>query len=119
VSSYLFSKYTSYFLDAEVFGGEFGFVTNHGSFVISLKSLDWYRWIFAIFDGEAHPHCSIPQNHAPFIIACTSIKVASYEPSNHVDTAIKPNIFSIEHNLYCRGIKISHMKIIGFLLFEV
>ena len=33
---------------------------NHGAFVISLKSLDWYLWIFAIFDGEAHPHSSIP-----------------------------------------------------------
>ena len=31
--------------------------------VIDLNSLDWYRWMTAMLDLEAHPHSSIPYIH--------------------------------------------------------
>ena len=32
--------------------------TYRGALVIDLSSLDWYRWVTAVLDLEAHPHSS-------------------------------------------------------------
>jgi len=34
--------------------------TYHGALFIDLSSLDWYRWMTAVLDLEAHPQSSIP-----------------------------------------------------------
>ena len=42
------------------------FETYHGALVIELRSLDWYRWMIAMLDLEAHAHNSIPYVHTGF-----------------------------------------------------
>ena len=32
------------------------FETYHGALVMDLRSLDWYRWMMAMLEFEAHPH---------------------------------------------------------------
>jgi len=42
------------------------FDTYRGALVIVLRSLDWFRWMRAMLDLEAHPHSSIPYFHTSF-----------------------------------------------------
>ena len=42
------------------------FETYHGALVMDLRSLDWYHWMMAMLDFEAHPHNSSPYVHTGF-----------------------------------------------------